>query len=1056
MRVFSLRAQGSIEYLLVLGVAVLIVSVAILGVTNTLGAGAEQMPEVEFEELHCHRLCVELGGEWYHGKCKDFVGPAYYSKCGKYIEKGARIVLVSPPKNSAIMQDTDFIFKYLLHDFADSTSNCTLTFNNEEYEHEGVLTDGSLIENVITTPVVESGVLDTNWYVKCDNAGEEIESSIWSVTILSLEAGEPHVATLHADNLTTSSAVLHGELTSIGQEDEVEVYFVYRKSEFVAGSGSTKAHSPAETSKIYNFGGVVPEIVPHDSDGDYLLKFTSGTHSGNSFTIVGAGSDSYGDYLLIDEEISGPPQGDSFDIINMSLSSFTPTIEVKKNSLGEFSQTVTGLEENTIYEFRAVVEWGEKSRQGSTVSFTTLERSQVERTVSLVSPPSGTSVEEETINLTFKPSSFEKIDFCNVDINGQTQTYTQISNGVNNTVSFNIDDFDTTDWPKDWFVTCYENSEEAEHATSDTWVLEGPSDIGEQQVLLVSPENNFVMEGPEISLKFMLEEFENVSYCRIRLGPANDRDRHYLELYPQHYGGLQNGDVQEVSSVLEDFYQLDWPKYWDVYCYDSTESGLKEVRSEIRRIYGPVENKPMVGLIEPEHGSVQSTKDITISFKPENFLDIYACTITMGPSSNQLKHVLKIYQEESINHPNMTVLESGEVFSFTGELSGFSTASWPKYWNVSCIDSEEYGYPPREATSETWVLRGPDWTSPNPSVELISPPDCSSLTSPAVTLTYKPKNFQNIDYCVVYISDGSYENQYVSIFDGSVTSGQNNSVSYTIQNFETNWPKHWMVYCFDGSDGPGEWASSVIWRLCKDGENEGEYPGIPEDDGGGPNLPPPPNPPFECDDCPDDPPPNGGNGKTCYRTVCVEPCTGRIHHYGSDSSYPRCVSYEWRSNFEARVSDKCPEGVNWVNWVTQFCSSCLDTEPYIPAEYFYLYPGLIGGPCTGFTNSNLSKCGGSVCTGWTINRGMGRRCIEVRANLVKGYGEGTYYCTLDQERCVCDTSHSDCNPRDPWADSRTQSYEEPFDTLCRGPSFKYSSANASIGCGQWEVISYPC
>ncbi len=72
----EMRGQGAIEYLLIIGAAILVVAVVIIALTSVSStAGENTNPDAIDDitlELECQKICVENGGSWADKTCTDY------------------------------------------------------------------------------------------------------------------------------------------------------------------------------------------------------------------------------------------------------------------------------------------------------------------------------------------------------------------------------------------------------------------------------------------------------------------------------------------------------------------------------------------------------------------------------------------------------------------------------------------------------------------------------------------------------------------------------------------------------------------------------------------------------------------------------------------------------------------------------------------------------------------------------------------------------------------------------------------------------------------------
>lgn len=75
----EMKGQGAIEYLLIIGAAILVVAVVIIALTSVTGTGADAIDtdsvDDSYSPLQCQVECNQAGGTWNSTKCDDNTAP---------------------------------------------------------------------------------------------------------------------------------------------------------------------------------------------------------------------------------------------------------------------------------------------------------------------------------------------------------------------------------------------------------------------------------------------------------------------------------------------------------------------------------------------------------------------------------------------------------------------------------------------------------------------------------------------------------------------------------------------------------------------------------------------------------------------------------------------------------------------------------------------------------------------------------------------------------------------------------------------------------------------
>lgn len=216
---------------------------------------------------------------------------------------------------------------------------------------------------------------------------------ILSIVLLSLISpvmisSDPEVDTGQAINITHDSAVLEGELTDIGDEDEVNVSFRYREEE------EGWQYAPIEELDEEKEFNEELSFLSHDTTYEFeaLVEWNQEENTGGmeSFTTL---------ELILPEISTGFPTNTTHEstVLRGELESLGDAEEVKTyfryreieeedwretpfvsqmSSPGSFKFEVTDLDPNTEYEFMSVYDWEGTEVGGSKNTFWTFEETR--------------------------------------------------------------------------------------------------------------------------------------------------------------------------------------------------------------------------------------------------------------------------------------------------------------------------------------------------------------------------------------------------------------------------------------------------------------------------------------------------------------------------------------------------------------------------------------------------------------------------------------------------------------------------------------------------------
>lgn len=182
---------------------------------------------------------------------------------------------------------------------------------------------------------------------------------------------------------SAGGATLNGSLDALASGGDADVKFEYGKQgnnlqqstgvQNLSSSGSfSEVLNNLDPGTTYEFRATGTETASSDTDEGQVLTFstdnlevsTNGTLETNVGSITFEG--------VLDENESGNPVSVSFEYQKVSESGFNNTLSAGgQTSPGTFFAEATGLEEDTLYEFRAVGEQGGGTAKGSLQSTST-------------------------------------------------------------------------------------------------------------------------------------------------------------------------------------------------------------------------------------------------------------------------------------------------------------------------------------------------------------------------------------------------------------------------------------------------------------------------------------------------------------------------------------------------------------------------------------------------------------------------------------------------------------------------------------------------------------
>lgn len=315
-----------------------------------------------------------------------------------------------------------------------------------------------------------------------DNSVYETGETVNFEGIVEAEAGPLDAADIRIEHPDGSTTDIVGGTTDIGQGtsetltssssfDEAGTYTWYLHADYSADT-STKT----SVSRTFE----VEETVSVSTESASNILETEVTLNGNLDSL---GQESDVDVL--------------FQYRETGASSWTETSAETLSSTGSFSETVTGLNEATDYEFRAKAEYGTEEEFGDTLTFTTGESTDTTINFNLDQPDDNSVFALDTSE-TFAGSAeavegnLEAADIELVDPEGVTvfvDSFTGSQSLVNLEGSYNLDKTGTWSWNIN-----ADHEEDTTTQSSETRTFE----VEDQSLLLnlISPEDQSEIEAP--------------------------------------------------------------------------------------------------------------------------------------------------------------------------------------------------------------------------------------------------------------------------------------------------------------------------------------------------------------------------------------------------------------------------------------------------------------------------------------------------------------------------------------------------------------------------------
>jgi len=236
---------------------------------------------------------------------------------------------------------------------------------------------------------------------------QKLEGDVQNFTTFS---DDEIVVTLEAQDVTTSSATLRGEVTDLGGYDEVEAFFDWRENgevdwdRVIVGNLTDPGEFDYELTELdsdteygfragvkYNEDEDTGNIIPFTTDlMDPAIETLEAEEVTTDSAILKGKVTSLGDYEKVDPYFEWQvAEEDDWTRVDLD------TLE----EAGVFDHDLTGLNSDTEYEFRAGVEFKEDKDVGDIVTFTTLQEATFELENLVVDPDEVYINEEFTVEV---------------------------------------------------------------------------------------------------------------------------------------------------------------------------------------------------------------------------------------------------------------------------------------------------------------------------------------------------------------------------------------------------------------------------------------------------------------------------------------------------------------------------------------------------------------------------------------------------------------------------------------------------------------------------------
>lgn len=218
-----------------------------------------------------------------------------------------------------------------------------------------------------------------------NDGNEQVFGSI--TTFTTDPPDDPVVTTDSAENITTGNATLHGNLTSLGDDNFANVSFQYNNTEDNDIQWTNTTPENRSTTGQFNHTGTdflanttyeYRAYAQWNTDGGTsngtVKTFTTKPHpSVRTDNVDNIGAHTATLHGNLTEMGDASFINVSFQHREQGAATWTNTTEQNKSETGAYTEDVTGLTADTTHEYRAMAEWNNEENQtfGATQTFTT-------------------------------------------------------------------------------------------------------------------------------------------------------------------------------------------------------------------------------------------------------------------------------------------------------------------------------------------------------------------------------------------------------------------------------------------------------------------------------------------------------------------------------------------------------------------------------------------------------------------------------------------------------------------------------------------------------------
>ena len=313
--------------------------------------------------------------------------------------------------------------------------NATINVGGDKFSEDRSC-EGQLDAFRVSDAALSSGWLETERNMLSDN------SSFWSVG--TVDSTLASVQTDPATNVDFESAQLNGEVTDLGEETEVFAGFEWGESG--AGlpndTGTQQIGSPQTFDELidnldddteYEFKAYIEDDQGERLNEGSTLTFTTdvkqtGSVATDPASNVGSNSAQLNGELT---DLGDFDEADAF--FRYRETGATEWTETTVQTLTEpqtFDETVSGLDPETEYEFKAVADFDGEEETGTVNTFTTLEESPDAEIVNRTSPLEGSEYQSDIIDHIFDVEINEDGDYTVTIFVDTEQKFAEDINGA--------------------------------------------------------------------------------------------------------------------------------------------------------------------------------------------------------------------------------------------------------------------------------------------------------------------------------------------------------------------------------------------------------------------------------------------------------------------------------------------------------------------------------------------------------------------------------------------------------------------------------------------------